>query len=44
MLEWIVWNRTFLHLTQCKQKPAPMLNWIVLNRNVHMYKNKFGIK
>ena len=44
MLNWIVGNRTVLHLTVCKLKTVLMINWIVWNRNVYMYKNGFGIK
>ena len=31
MLNWIIWNRTVLHLTVCKQKTIVILNWIVWN-------------
>ena len=41
ILNWIVWNRTFWHLTVCKLKI--ILNWIVWNRTVYMYKNGFGL-
>ena len=35
MLNWIVWNRTILHLTACKQKNClVILNWIVWSRTV----------
>ena len=32
MLNWVVWNRTVLHLTVCKQKAVLMLDWIVWNK------------
>ena len=44
MLDWIVWNRTVLHLTVCKQRTVLILNWTIWNRTVYMYKNGFGIK
>ena len=40
MQNWIVWNRTVLHISVCKQK----LYWIVCNQTVYMYKNGFEIK
>ena len=36
--------KLFLPLTICKQKAVFVLNWIVWNRTVYMYKNGFGIK
>ena len=33
----------FWHLTECKQKTILILNWIVWNRTVYVYKNGFGI-
>ena len=45
MRNWIVWNGTFWHLTKCEQKKTILiLNWIVWNMIVYMYKNGFGIK
>ena len=36
----------FWDLTDCKQKTIYIyiLNWIIWNRTVYMYKNGFGIK
>ena len=34
----------FLHLTVCKQKTVLLLDWIVWNRTVYMYKNRYAIK
>ena len=31
MLNWIIWNQLFLHLTVCKQKIVLLLNWIDWN-------------
>ena len=37
---WTDWNRTFFLHLNC----VLMLNWIVWNGTVYMYKNGFGIK
>ena len=42
-LNWIVWNKLFLHLTVCLNGVL-MQNWIVWNGTVFLYKNEFGMK
>ena len=39
-LNWIAWNRHVF----CQLNCVLMLNWIVLNRTVHLHKNGFSIK
>ena len=34
----LLWIELFLHLAVCKQKTVLMLNWIVWNIKVYMYK------
>ena len=49
MLSWTAWNRTVLDIEPvylellCKQKTILILNRIVWNRTVYMYKNGFDI-